>query len=210
MKFAALKSLSALLGTAALFSATSQMAFAAENSPLSSNGAEFLRRAADLRLPASPEPFGGGGGGRGKQLGGAIDAAGEATGLYTVALRLGVAVTPRTRFIGGVDVTLPRLSLGRGFSTRVDAEAIVSANFGGVSTLIPLMFNQVYSKGVVGKTRVYVGAGIGPYFGEITRFGGKVFVGAGITEKLGVELNVYFPGFDEAYVGIQARLPFAF
>ncbi len=210
MKFAAHKPLFALLGTVALFSGATQSAFAGETAPLSNtNSAEFLRRAADLRSPASPEPFGGGGGG-GKQLGGAIDAAGEATGLYTVALRLGVNVAPRTRFVGGADITLPRLSIGKGFSTRIDVDAIVSANFGGVATLVPLMFDQIYSKGLVGKTRVYVGAGIGPYFGEITRFGGKVLVGAGITEKIGVELNVYFPGFGDPYVAILARLPLAF
>ncbi len=210
MKFTAQKSLFVPFGIAALLASATHTALAGENmSPLANNNsAEFLHRAADLRIPASPEPFGGGGGG--KQLGGAIDAAGEATGLYTVALRLGVNVAPRTRFVGGMDVTLPRLSLGKGLSTRIDVDAIVSANFGGISTLIPLMFNQIYSKGVVGKTRVYIGAGIGPYFGEITRFGGKLLVGAGITEKLGVELDVYFPGFGDPYVAIMARLPLAF
>lgn len=204
MKFAAGKSLCAAFGMAALLTGITGTAFA-QDAVQNTASPEILRRAADLRKPFSPEPLGGG------QLGGGpIGAVGDATGLYTIALRLGLSVSPRTRFAGGIDVSLPRLSLGKGFTTRIDAEAIVSANFGGISTLIPLTFNQVYSKGVVASTRVYVGAGIGPYFGEITRFGGKIFVGAGISQKLGIELGVHFPGFDDPLVVIQARLPFAF
>ncbi len=202
MKFATGKSLCAAFGMAALLAGTAQTA-SAQDAFKDSVGTAILRHVADLRKPFSPEPLGG-------QFGGPIGAVGDATGLYTIALRLGLSVSPRTRFAGGIDVSLPRLSLGKGFTTRIDAEAIVSANFGGISTLIPLTFNQVYSKGLVASTRVYVGAGIGPYFGEITRFGGKVFVGAGLSEKVGIELGVHFPGFDDPLATVQVRLPFAF
>ena len=203
MKFAAGKSLCAAFGMAALLTGTVKTAFA-QDMIHNTASPEILRRAADLRKPFSPEPLGGG------QFGGPIGAVGDATGLYSIALRLGVSVSPRTRFAGGIDVSLPRLSIGNGWTTRIDAEAIVSANFGGISTLIPLTFNQVYSKGVVSSTRGYGGFGIGPYFGEITRFGGKIFIGAGLSQKLGVELGVHFPGFDDPMVVVQARLPFAF
>lgn len=204
MKFAAGKSLCAAVGMAALLTGAADSAFAQDEIQNSVN-ATILRRVADLRKPYSPEPLGGGG-----QFGGPIGAIGDATGLYTIALRLGLSVSPRTRFAGGIDVSLPRLSIGSGWTTRIDAEAIVSANFGGISTLIPLTVNQVYSKGLVSSTRVYGGFGIGPYFGEITRLGGKIFVGAGLSQKIGVELGVHFPGFDDPMVVVQARLPFAF
>jgi hypothetical protein len=196
--FCAGKSLCAALGMVGLLSGTATRA-SAQDEMQKSVGSTILRNVADLRKPFSPEP-----------LGGQVGDAGAATGQYILALRLGLSVSPRTRFAGGIDVTLPRLSLGKGLTTRIDAETIVSANFGGISTLIPLTFNQVYSAGSVSRTRVYVGAGIGPYFGEITRFGGKVFVGAGLSEKIGVELGVHFPGFDDPMVTLQARLPFAF
>lgn len=207
MKFAAGKLSVALLG-ATLLTGVSSSAWAGDTASQiaaqNQSTLAFLKNAADLRTPNAPEPLGGG------QFGGPVSAVGDATGLYTIGLRLGAAVAPRTRFVGGLDVTLPRLSLGANWSTRIDAEAIVSANFGGISTLVPLTFNEIYSKGLVGGTRLYGGVGIGPYFGEITRFGGKLIFGAGLSEKIGLELNVHFPGFDDPYVTILARLPFSF
>jgi hypothetical protein len=202
MKFAAGTVTAALLGVS-LLAGSSASAQVGGTTTQDNGTLAFLKRAADLRTPAAPEPLGG-------QFGGPVGEVGEATGLYTIALRLGAAVAPRTRFVGGIDVTLPRLSLGANWSTRIDAEAIVSANFGGVSTLIPLTFNQIYSKGLVSGTRLYGGVGIGPYFGEITRFGGKLIFGAGLSQKIGLELNLHFPGFDDPYLTILARLPFSF
>lgn len=121
-----------------------------------------------------------------------------------VWLRLGLSVSPRTKFVGGADITLPQLSLGPGFVSRIDAEAVVSANFGGASTLVPVTFDQVYSKGLVSGTRTYVGAGIGPYIGEVTRFGGKIFVGA-TQGRIGGELGVHFTGFGDPLLTLQAR-----
>lgn len=121
-----------------------------------------------------------------------------------VWLRLGLSVSPRTKFVGGADITLPQLSLGPGFVTRIDAEAVVSANFGGVSTLVPVTFDQVYSKGLVSGTRTYIGAGIGPYIGEVTRFGGKIFVGA-TQGRIGGEFGVHFTGFGDPLLTLQAR-----
>jgi hypothetical protein len=124
-------------------------------------------------------------------------------GVYA-ALRLGLTVSPRVKFVGGVDVTLPKLSIGPGFTTRVDAEAIVSANFGGVSTLVPLTINEVYTHGLTGGWRIYGGAGIGPYFGDVTRFGGKVFIGAGMGRVAG-ELDLHFAGFGDPYLALMLR-----
>lgn len=156
--------------------------------------AETLQAALAVNAVAAPAAARGGG------------QVGAVTGAlpFPIFLRLGAAVSPRTKFVGGADITFPQLSIGQGFTTRVDAEAIVSANFGGVSTLVPVTFDQVYSKGLVSGTRVYGGVGIGPYIGEVTRFGGKVFVGA-TQGRIGGELGVHFTGFGDPLLTLQAR-----
>ena len=125
-----------------------------------------------------------------------------------VAIRLGAALSPRLKFAGGADVTIPGLSIARGFSTRVDIDAIVAANFGGITTLVPLTFDQVYRVRLPGGGGIYVGGGIGPYFGEVTRFGGKLFIGGEITPRVGLEGTVHFQGYGDAIATVQARFPF--
>lgn len=127
---------------------------------------------------------------------------------YPVRLRLGAMVSPRFRFAGGIDVTFPQLSIGSGWVSRVDADALVSANFGGVSTVVPITFNQVYSTTLSNTTgtRVYGGLGVGPYIAGRTRFGGKIFVGADFTDRVAGEVGVHFPGAGEALVTVQARV----
>ena len=122
-------------------------------------------------------------------------------------IRLGALVSPRTKFIGGADVTIPGLGFGTNFSTRVDAQAIVSANIGGVSTIIPLTINEVYSKGVLPATRIYGGVGVGPYIGKVTRIGGKLFVGVDLAAKVSGELGVHFSGYGDPLITLEARLP---
>ncbi len=124
-----------------------------------------------------------------------------------VHLRVGAMVSPRTKFIGGLDVTIPGLGFGTNYSTRVDADAIVSANIGGVSTLIPLTINEVYSKGLITGTRFYGGAGVGAYIGKVTRLGGKIFVGVDLAGRISGELGVHFSGFGDPLLTLQARLP---
>ena len=124
---------------------------------------------------------------------------------FPLALRLGVLVSPRTKFVGGIDATIPGLHLLPGFSSRVDLDAIVSANFGGVSTLVPLTFDQIYNLNLPVSSRVYVGGGIGPYFGDTTRFGGKLIVGAEFS-RLGLEGNVHFAGSGDTLFTVQARI----
>ncbi len=125
---------------------------------------------------------------------------------FPIALRLGANVSPRTRFAAGVDVLLPRLPLLPGFQSRIDLDAIFSVNFGGVSTIVPLTFDQIYSHGLAGGIRVYGGGGIGPYFGDVTRFGGKLLVGADFTSRLGAEADVHFSGAGDALVTVQLRV----
>ena len=125
---------------------------------------------------------------------------------YPFAIRLGAMVSPRIKFVGGADVTFPRYGIAPNWVGRVDAEAIVSANLGGNSTLIPLTFDQVYFfPQKIGSLRPYAGLGIGPYFASSTRFGGKFFVGSRLTDRLSGEAAVHFSGQGDALLILEAR-----
>lgn len=124
---------------------------------------------------------------------------------FPLALRLGAMVSPRLKFDGGIDATLPGVHLLPGFSTRVDADAIVSANFGGISTVVPVTFDQIYNLNLPVSSRVYIGGGVGPYFGDVTRFGGKLIIGAEFS-RFGLEGNVHFSGAGDPLLTVQARI----
>ena len=133
-----------------------------------------------------------------------LDPTGIVGDIFPFHLRIGAMVSPRTKFIGGIDFTTN--GLAPNFNTRIDAEAIVSANFGGGSTLFPVTVNQVYSKGLIGGSQVYGGFGLGVYFGNVSRFGGKLFIGTELTRKLGGELGLHFAGYGDPLVTAQVRL----
>ena len=125
-----------------------------------------------------------------------------------IGIRLGAALSPRVRFDGGVDVTIPGLRVAPGFNTRVDFDAIIAANFHGISTLFPLTIDQIYRIPLPLGSSLYVGGGIGPYFGEVTRFGGKLLIGGTITPRFGLEGTLYFQGIGDPTTAVQARFPF--
>jgi hypothetical protein len=125
----------------------------------------------------------------------------------SVDLRLGVSVSPRVKFVGGIDARIPGLSLGRGFTTRADFDAVVAANFGGVSTLFPLTIDELYHADIPGVHGLYGGLGVGPMFGEVTRFGGKIIIGGTITPRLRLEGNVLFAGYGDPLLNLQLRIP---
>jgi len=124
---------------------------------------------------------------------------------FPVALRLGAMVSPRLKFDGGVDVTIKGLHLLPQLTTRIDADAIVSANFARITTLVPITFGQIYNLNLPVSSRVYLGGAIGPYFGDVTRFGGKIIVGAEFS-RIGLEGNVHFAGTGDPLLTVQARL----
>jgi hypothetical protein len=125
-----------------------------------------------------------------------------------IGIRLGAALSPRLKFDGGIDVTIPGLSFAHNLSTRVDFDAIVDANFGGFSTLFPLTFDQIYRLALPVGSSLYFGGGIGPYFGERTRFGGKLLIGGTITSHFGLEGAIHFQGYGDPIATVQARFPF--
>ena len=124
---------------------------------------------------------------------------------FPLHLRLGALLSPRTKFDGGIDVTLGRGILPSS-TTRIDADVIASANFRGISTLVPITLDQIYSKGLLGGNRLYFGAGIGPYIADKTRLGGKLFVGADLAVRIGVEGAVHFSGTGDPLLTVQARI----
>jgi hypothetical protein len=137
---------------------------------------------------------------RGRQAGAVIGR------IVPVHLRLGAALSPRVKFDAGVDATIPGLSSGP-LSARVDLDAIFAVNFGGVSTLVPLTLDGIYSFPLPAGTRIYVGAGIGPYFGDVTRFGGKILAGVSLTNALGVEATAHFQGYGDSIFTLALRIP---
>lgn len=125
---------------------------------------------------------------------------------YPFAIRLGAAVSPRIKFVGGADLAIRHLGIGRNWTGRVTAEAIVSANFGGNSTVVPITFDEAYYfPEKVGSLRPYVGFGLGPYIGDTTRFGGKIFVGARFSQQISGEATLHFTGYGDPLFVLQAR-----
>ena len=147
-------------------------------------GIHYVRTAADCQVPLPPI--------------GAVSP-------FPLALRLGAMVSPRVKFDGGIDATIRGFHLLPGFTSRVDADAIVSANFGGITTIVPVTFDQIYNLNLPVSSRVYLGGGVGPYFGDRTRFGGKLIAGAEFN-RIGLEGNVHFSGAGQPLLTVQARL----
>jgi hypothetical protein len=79
-------------------------------------------------------------------------------------------------------------------------------NVNDVSTLFPVTIDLVYNKALLAGSKFYAGAGIGPYFGNITRFGGKVLVGFSPTSNLAAEAELHFPGDSELPPTVMLRL----
>ena len=124
---------------------------------------------------------------------------------FPLALRLGAMVSPRGRLDVGIDGTIKGLNLIQNASSRVDLDVILSANFHGVSTLVPLTFDQIFQLKLPAGGQIYAGGGLGVYFSDTTRFGGKLIIGAEFS-KIGVEGNIHFSGSGDPLYTVQARI----
>ncbi len=136
-----------------------------------------------------------------------LQAIGAIPQLVPVHIRLGAEVSPRVKFDGGIDFTIPGLHISPRLSTRIDLDAVVSANFGRVTTLFPLTIDEIYSPQIIGLNAFYAGVGIGPYLGERTRFGGKILAGATLAHSIGLEGTMHFAGFGDPLFTLQLRFP---
>src|SRR5215813_661471 len=66
--------------------------------------------------------------------------------LTYIGFRAGAMVSPRGAGLLGLDFTVPNVvGLGTGARTRIDADAIINGNFGGINTVFPVTVNQLYS-----------------------------------------------------------------
>jgi hypothetical protein len=123
-----------------------------------------------------------------------------------ISLHGGAMVAPRGAGLVGADASIPGLSLGEGWHGRIDADVIFKANFGGIDTIVPITFDQVYySPAGAGGHNVYYGGGLGAVLGGNAVFDGKLILGTEITNKIGGEVNVHFTERD-TLVCLMARL----
>jgi hypothetical protein len=126
------------------------------------------------------------------------------------AFRIGVITSPVASIDTGLDVTFPRLRIGRSWVSRFDLD--LSARFNSRSfgsrrdAEIAPTFCQVYTPGGVNRGRFFAGAGIGPWFGPRSGFGGKVFAGINFTPVVSVEVEGQFPPSSAARLAVMVRL----
>ena len=114
------------------------------------------------------------------------------------ALRFGIVASPILGADAGLDVTFPRLSLGKSWSTRLDLDLearLVSRSFGSRRDgEAYTMLCQVYTPGGVNVGRYFVGAGAGVVFGPHSGLAAKLFAGINISKVVSLELEERFPG----------------
>ena len=136
---------------------------------------------------------------------GAVKAA-QGNSMVPFTVHAGAMVTPRGAALVGGDIDLPSVTLGKGFTGRLDVDAIFKANFGGVNTLTFITIDQISSThdGISGHN-VYYGGGIGAVFGGGTKFDGKLILGTELSKKLSTEVNVHFSS-GKTLVALLARV----
>jgi hypothetical protein len=150
---------------------------------------------ASTMLAAASRPGAGGAAAARRKQGGVLP------GGFTIGLRLGAVVSPDANFAGGVDVRVPGFRLLQGAYTRLDLDYLALKG----RDLVPITFDQIYELGIP-LAKVYLGLGIGPYFGDGTEFGGKILVGANLARLIGLEAAVHFvTDVRDPLVTIQAR-----
>jgi hypothetical protein len=71
--------------------------------------------------------------------------------LALLSFHAGAMLSPRGGGLVGLDASMPSLSLGYGMKGRLDADVIFKANLGGIDTIVPVTFDQIfYSPSVAG------------------------------------------------------------
>jgi len=124
---------------------------------------------------------------------------------FPINLRVGALLSPKGKLDLGIDLTLPDLHILPSLTTRLDGDVIFGANIGGSQTIIPITFDQLYSKSMAGQASLYFGGGVGMYLGGRSRFGGKLVLGATFN-RFGVEANLHFSGSGDPLLSLQGRV----
>ncbi len=127
-----------------------------------------------------------------------------------VSFRAGMALAPNLGFAGGIDFTIPSLSISPQLITRLDGDVLAAFNahsFGGYpGTTFAFTVDQIYSPHWGGRYAPYAGLGIGPYWQENLFISGKAFVGVQFGPTVSSELDIHFPGHGAAIIALEMRV----
>lgn len=114
-----------------------------------------------------------------------------------ISLHGGVMLTPNVGGLVGVDASIPGLNLGNGWHSRIDADVIFNAGFGGIDTIVPVTFDQLYySPNGASGHNVYYGVGLGAILSGPVSFDGKLILGTEISRNFGAEVNLHLNRHD--------------
>ena len=114
-----------------------------------------------------------------------------------VSLRIGAALGDNSGLLVGLDIGVPSISIGAGWTGRVDLDIW---GFGDDDTNLALILNQITSSD--GKT--YFGFGLGVVTGDEGGLGVKLLLGTSISERADLEFNIILA--DDVVPAVVARI----
>ena len=114
-----------------------------------------------------------------------------------MAFRVGVAFGDDSGLLLGVDIRVPSISIGAGWTGRLDFDVF---SLGGDDTNIGIILNQISSP----DGQVYYGFGLGVVAGDDGGLGIKLLIGTTLTEKTDIEFNAIL--HDDVTAAIVFRL----
>ena len=121
----------------------------------------------------------------------------RASTINPMAFRLGVAFGDDSGLLVGVDIGVPSISIGAGWTGRLDFDVF---SLGGDDTNIGIILNQISSP----DGQVYYGFGLGVVAGDDGGLGIKLLIGKTLTEKTDIEFNAIL--HDDVTAAIVFRL----
>src|SRR5687768_2870802 len=114
-----------------------------------------------------------------------------------LSLRIGAALGDNSGLLIGFDIGVPSISIGAGWTGRVDLDIW---GFGDDDTNVALILNQITSSD--GKT--YFGFGLGIVTGDEGGLGVKLLIGTTISDRADLEFNLILA--DDVVPAVVARI----
>ncbi len=106
-----------------------------------------------------------------------------AASVNPLALRIGAALGDNSGLLIGFDIGVPSISIGAGWTGRVDLDIW---GFGNEDTNVALILNQITSSD--GQT--YFGFGLGLVAGKDSGLGVKLLIGTSISDRASIEFDI--------------------
>ena len=106
----------------------------------------------------------------------------RAASVNPMAFRIGAAFGDDSGLLLGVDLGVPSISIGAGWTGRVDFDIFA---LGGDDTNVAIILNQISSP----DGQVYYGFGLGLVAGDDGGLGIKLLIGTTLTERTDIEFN---------------------